>query len=74
MEWVSDWKQGKKEKEGREDERQEKEREKEGEGKQMGMGTYKVAMRTVFLPVILGVNVAPMAVMSLSRYSRISPV
>ena len=62
------------ERRGREDGKQEKEREKEGEGKQMGMGTYKVAMRTVFLPVILGVNVAPMAVMSLPRYSRISPV
>ena len=39
-----------------------------------GKGTYKAAMRTVFLPVIRRVNVAPMAVMSFLRYSQASPV
>ena len=39
-----------------------------------GKGTYKAAMRTVFFPVILGVNVAPMAVMSFLGYFRASPV
>ena len=43
-------------------------------GNRKGKGTYKAAMRTVFFPVILGVNVAPMAVMSFLRYFRASPV
>ena len=54
--------------------REGKKQEKEGKGKEKGKGTYKAAMRTVFFPVILGVNVAPMAVMSFLRYSRASPV
>jgi hypothetical protein len=45
-----------------------------GKRKRRGEGTYKAAIRTVFFPVILGVNVAPIAVMSFFRYSRASPV
>ena len=47
---------------------------RKGRGKRRGKGTYKAAMRPVFFPVILGVNVAPMAVMSFLRYSRASPM
>ena len=43
-------------------------------GDDMGEGTYKAAMRTVFWPDILGVNLAPMVQMSFLRYSRASPV
>ena len=47
---------------------------RKGRGKRRGRGTYRAAMRTVVFPIILGMNVAPMAVMSFLRYSLASPV
>ena len=47
---------------------------KNGRKKKRGKGTYRAVVKTVFFPVIFGVNVAPMAIMSFLRYSRASPV
>ncbi len=57
------------------------ERERKGEGKEprrkekgKRRSTYKAATTTVFFPLMLAVNSAPMVVMSFLMYSRSLPV
>ena len=61
------------ERRGREDGKQEKERE-EGEGRQKGKWHVQSSYETCSFPLILEVNVTPMAVMSFLRCSRASSV
>ena len=62
------------ERRGREDGKQEKEREKEGEGRQKGKWHVQSSYETCSFPLILEVNVTPIAVMSFLRCSRASSV